>query len=86
MFHFFRTDEILKSLAANEYPEKTDMLAHLANQLPDFFNFIDIETMAALFNKAGFLVEKASYFKRNDYPDHTPHDGHEAVGLVWIKF
>lgn len=75
----------LKKLAQNQYPEKADVLSHLSSQLPDFFNFIDIETMSILFNKAGFLVEKASYFKRNDYPDHTPTDGNEAVGLVGVK-
>jgi len=57
----------------------------IVNTLPKYFNFIDIETMANLFNKAGFLVEKASYFKRADYPIESINDGREGVGFIGVK-
>ncbi|CAG0939544.1 hypothetical protein BROC_00694 [Candidatus Brocadiaceae bacterium] len=53
--------------------------------MPDYFNFIDIETMAQLFNEAGFLVEKASYFPAKYYYDVSLWDGREGVGLVGVK-
>lgn len=35
--------------------------------MPEYFNFIDIETMAKLFNATGFLVKHASYFPTKYY-------------------
>ena len=53
--------------------------------MPEYFNFIDIETMARLFNEAGFLVEQASYFPARYYYEVSLLDGREGVGLVGIK-
>jgi len=44
-------------------PNKDEIL----QAMPEHFNFIDIETMAKLFNEAGFLVEQASYFPAKYY-------------------
>lgn len=53
--------------------------------MPEYFNFIDIETMATLFNEAGFLVEQASYFPARYYYEVSLWDGREGVGLVGVK-
>ncbi len=53
--------------------------------MPEYFNFIDIETMVRLFNEAGFLVEQASYFSAGYYYEVSLLDGREGVGLVGIK-
>lgn len=62
-------------------PNKEDIL----QAMPEHFNFIDIETMARLFNDAGFLVEHASYFPARYYYEVSLLDGREGVGLVGIK-
>jgi ubiquinone/menaquinone biosynthesis C-methylase UbiE len=53
--------------------------------MPEYFNFIDIETMVKLFNEAGFLVEHASYFPAKYYYDVSLWDGREGVGLIGVK-
>ncbi|MDP3009670.1 MAG: hypothetical protein Q8N30_11465 [Methylococcales bacterium] len=53
--------------------------------MPEYFNFIDIETMAKLFNQAGFLVEHASYFPAKYYYEVSLWDGREGVGLIGVK-
>ena len=62
-------------------PNKEELL----QAMPEYFNFIDIETMARLFNEAGFLVEQASYFPAQYYYEVSLLDGREGVGLVGIK-
>jgi ubiquinone/menaquinone biosynthesis C-methylase UbiE len=62
-------------------PNKDEIL----QAMPEYFNFIDIETMAKLFNKAGFLVEQASYFPTRYYYEVSLWDGREGVGLIGVK-
>jgi ubiquinone/menaquinone biosynthesis C-methylase UbiE len=62
-------------------PNKDEIL----QAMPEYFNFIDIETMAKLFNQAGFLVEYASYFPAKYYYDVSLWDGREGVGLIGVK-
>ena len=62
-------------------PNKDELL----QAMPEYFNFIDIETMAKLFNEAGFLVEQASYFPARYYYEVSLWDGREGVGLVGVK-
>jgi hypothetical protein len=62
-------------------PNKDEIL----QAMPEYFNFIDIETMAKLFNTAGFLVEHASYFPTKYYYDVSLWDGREGVGLIGVK-
>lgn len=57
----------------------------LRQATPEYFNFIDIETMAGLFNQAGFWVEQASYFPARYYYEVSLWDGREGAGLVGVK-
>lgn len=53
--------------------------------MPAYFNFMDIETLAKLFNQAGFLVQHASYFPARYYYEVSLWDGREGVGLIGMK-
>ncbi|MDD5753991.1 MAG: class I SAM-dependent methyltransferase [Methylococcales bacterium] len=72
------------SLADNQrlatHPNKEGILA----AMPEYFNFIDIETMANLLNKTGFLIEQASYFPARYYDEVSLWNGREGVGLVSV--
>lgn len=72
------------SLADNQrlatHPDRVELL----KAMPEYFNFIDIETMANLLNKNGFLVEQASYFPTRYYDEISLWDGREGVGLVGV--
>lgn len=62
------------------HPDKEKIL----QAMPEYFNFIDIETMAYILNKNGFLVEQASYFPTRYYDEVSLWDGREGVGLVSV--
>ena len=85
-----------RKAAGNENPGRVSLIDNprllaqpnaeeLLQAMPEYFNFIDIETMAVLFNKAGFLVQQASYFKPAYYYEVSLWDGREGVGLIGIK-
>lgn len=62
-------------------PNKEELL----QAMPEYFNFLDIETLAGLFDQAGFLVEHSSYFPARYYYEVSLWDGREGVGLVGVK-
>lgn len=62
-----------------------DNAEELIRAMPEYFHFINIETMARLFNEAGFLVQHASYFPATYYYEVSLWDGREGVGLIGTK-
>ena len=57
-----------------------------AEDLHDFINLLDIETIAPLLTQAGFLIEKIGYSgATNAHPDDMRADGREHVGAIAIK-
>jgi len=59
--------------------------AEIKQAMPEYFNFLDIETLASLFNDAGFAVESADYFRPGYYYEVSLWDGREGVGMVGVK-
>ncbi len=59
--------------------------AELLQAMPEYFNFIDIDTLSALFNAAHFTVESADYFHPEYYYEFSLWDGREGMGMVGIK-
>lgn len=64
-----------------DQPNRQEIL----DAMPEYFNFLDIETLARLFNEAGFLVDQAGYFPARYYYEVSLWDGREGVGLVGTK-
>jgi len=53
--------------------------------MPEYFNFLDIETLASLFHGAGFIVESADYFRPDYYYEVSLWDGREGIGMVGVS-
>lgn len=52
---------------------------------PDFVTLIDVDTMVAACERAGFEIIKSEYIARPDYPPHLQNDGRENSGVVVRK-
>ncbi|MFM8332677.1 MAG: hypothetical protein ACKN9T_13395 [Candidatus Methylumidiphilus sp.] len=53
--------------------------------MPEYFNFLDIETLAALCAAAGFRMGQAGYFRPEYYYEVSLWDGREGIGMVGVK-
>ena len=101
IFHGFNKDnfdQFLKKKASNlkdpgavcpqeimTHPDP-NIQEQLRNNLPEFFNLMDIDTMSKLFSEAGFITEKVGYFSREShYPKESLWDGREGFGIIGIK-
>ena len=73
------------SLKYNPRLEAQENKAEIQRAMPEYFNFIDIETLGSLFNVAGFRIERASYFRSEYYYDVSLWDGREGVGMIGVK-
>lgn len=73
--------ELINNPRVAEQLNREEILA----SMPSYFNFMDIETLAKLFNDAGFLVQQASYFPAKYYYDISLWDGREGIGLIGEK-
>lgn len=56
-----------------------------AKSLPNFFHFLDKESMRHLLEKSGFNVEKVQYISRPYFPEDIRLNGRESVGAVGFK-
>ncbi len=73
------------SLINNPRLEAQEDKEELLQAMPEYFNFIDIETLSSLFNAAGFIVESTDYFSPEYYYDVSLWDGREGIGMVGVK-
>ena len=73
------------SLKNNQRLEMQKNREEIQRAMPEYFNFLDLETLAPLFKDAGFLVESAGYFNPEYYYDVSLWDGREGVGMVGLK-
>jgi SAM-dependent methyltransferase len=53
--------------------------------LPEYINFMNKEILTGRLCEAGFIIEKAMYIARTDYPETSQLDGRENVGVIAIK-
>lgn len=73
------------SLKNNPRLDAQENKDELKQVMPEYFNFIDMETLASLFKDAGFHVERAGYFRPEYYYDVSLWDGREGIGMVGVK-
>ncbi len=73
------------SLHHNPRLDAQENKKELYQAMPEYFNFIDIETLSSLFNVAGFIVENTDYFRPEYYYDVSLWDGREGIGMVGVK-
>lgn len=55
------------------------------NNIPEFINFLDLETLTRVVQEAGFLIERVDYIVQNSFPEELKLDGRETVGIIAHK-
>ena len=81
---------ISRKRAKKEFPgEFYEPLKHAdkwGKHLPDFYHFLDVESLTLLFEQAGFEVLDAGFINRaKQFPKEMLYDGRESVGIVGRK-
>ncbi len=72
-----------------EWPGEIDDVKHYMTKrkdyLPNRLHFLCDKTLTRLFHKAGFTIEKCSFFSKSNIPPDARCDGKETVGIIGIK-
>ena len=55
------------------------------NNIPSFLHFLDPDILTELCRRVGFVIEKAGFIDRSDFPPDLRLDGRESVGIVAKK-
>lgn len=53
--------------------------------LPDFMHLLDIPILERVAKETGFIIERSSYIKRDNFPKDIMFDGKESVGIILQK-
>ena len=69
-----------------EFNEPLKHAKKWGQHLPEFYHFLDVESLTSFFKDAGFEIVEAKYINRkNQFPDELLYDGRESVGIVGRK-
>lgn len=64
---------------------RTYLQAHQVENLPPSMHFLDATLLRRIFSQAGFEIEYAEFFRRDDVTESMALDGRENVGIIARK-